>query len=88
MIYDLLSPLPKEPAMIDPFDPSRGKRFSSDVKYRDLLVPILRGGKSVYQHPSLYEMRNNTIRNLEEFQPGVRRFLYPQAYDTGLEESL
>ena len=88
MMYDTLSPLPKDPTMIDPFDPSHTKRFSPDMKYRDLLVPVLRGGKSVYTHPSLAAMRENTTRCLEEFHPGVRRFLYPQAYDTGLEKSL
>ena len=58
------------------------------MKYKDLLVPIVRGGKPVYTSPPLAEIQEKTQAELSQFHPATRRFLYPQPYFVGLEKSL
>jgi nicotinate phosphoribosyltransferase len=88
MIYDIHSKISSEPQCIDPLDPTQSQTLSSEMKYKDLLVPIVRGGKRVYTSPSLPEIREKTISELSQFHPATRRFLYPQPYFVGLEKSL
>lgn len=88
MIYDLHSEFPANPHSIDPLDPTRSQIHPSEMKYRDLLVPIVRGGKCIYKSPSLAEIREKTQFELSHFHPATRRFLYPQPYFVGLEKSL
>lgn len=88
MIYDLQSQLPDSPHSIDPLDPTRSQTHPSEMKYKDLLVPIMRKGKSIYKSPSLVEIREKTQLELSQFHPATRRFLYPQPYFVGLEKSL
>jgi nicotinate phosphoribosyltransferase len=88
MMYDIASPLPKTCTMIDPFDATHTKNIDSDMAYEDLLVPIFRKGKKVYETPSLEEMKQRTCQELDKFHPSIRRFLYPQPYFTGFEQNL
>ena len=88
MIYDLHSPFPPQPRSIDPLDPTRSQTHPSEMKYKDLLVPIVRSGKPVYTSPSLPEIQEKTQTELSQFHAATRRFLYPQPYFVGLEESL
>jgi nicotinate phosphoribosyltransferase len=88
MIYDIHSELPPEPHSIDPLDPTRWETISPEKKYRDLLVPIIRGGKTVYKTPPLFQIREKTLAELDQLHPAMRRFLYPQPYFIGLEKSL
>jgi nicotinate phosphoribosyltransferase len=88
MIFDINTPLPERCTIIDSQDPIRVKTVSCDQTHQDLLVPILRKGKSVYAHPTLEQMRATSIEGLSRFHPAMRRFLYPQPYLAGLEKSL
>jgi nicotinate phosphoribosyltransferase len=88
MIYDIHSKLPLAPHSIDPLDPTHWKALAPDMKYKDLLVPIVRQGKRIYSSPSLQEIREKTRSELSQFHPAMRRFLYPQPYFVGLEQSL
>ena len=88
MIYDIHAELSKEPSCIDPVDPTHWQKFSPHMPYKDLLIPIVKGGKRVYKSPPLSEIREKTQRELSQFQPATRRFLYPQPYFVGLEKSL
>jgi len=88
MLFDVHSIVPKEPLCIDPLDPTRLQKFSSDMRYKDLLVPIVRRGESVYKRPSLQEIRKKTLQELSHFPQEMRRFLNPQPYFFGLEKSL
>jgi nicotinate phosphoribosyltransferase len=85
VIYDL--PLgPKSPA-VDPFDPTQVKEFQ-DCQFTDLLMPVMREGKTCYSTPPLAAIREKSIGELERFHPATRRFLYPQPYFVGLEKKL
>lgn len=86
--YDVYSPLPTPMTIVDTYEPHYQKTIDENMAFEDLLVPILRSGKNVYQHPSLPQIQKRVKEQLEHFQPGMRRFLYPQRYFYGLEHTL
>lgn len=88
MMYDLLSPLPKEHVILDPVSPATTKTIAHGTVYEDLLIPILRHGKRVYDFPSLHEVHGYAQEQLSMFPPSMRRFTNPQYYLAGLERSL
>jgi len=69
-------------------DPGAKKAVEKGWTGQDLIVPMLRKGKSVYIHPPLEKMRERTTSELGRFPQGIRRFLNPQLYFSGIEESL
>lgn len=88
LVYDVHTQLPIEPISVDPLDPTRRQLLSSQLHYQELLVPVIRKGVCVYSSPSLQQIQNNTLRQLSQLHPAMRRFLYPQPYFVGLEQSL
>ncbi len=74
--------------MIDPADPNRQKHFVSGTLFDDLLVPIFRDGKSVYDQPSLDAIRKRVNQELQYTPFSVKRFDNPHTYPVGLEQSL
>lgn len=87
LMYDQSQPLPSKLTAIDPFDPMSTKTAASDT-YRDLLVPVMREGKIVYDLPSLADIQKYSLAELEKFNPVIRRFLNPPPYFVGLEKTL
>lgn len=88
MIFDeVLSP---EPAMtiVDPGDPTRRKHFAAGTTGDDLLVPVYRRGKRVYDPPPLTASRERRAQELARFHAGIKRLVNPHAYPVGLEEAL
>jgi nicotinate phosphoribosyltransferase len=53
-----------------------------------LHVDVLKEGKLVYDLPSLDEMREKRVRDLERLDPGVRRIMNPHIYHVSLSEEL
>lgn len=89
MLYDTQQTLGKKHKIIDPMDLTRRKVIKSgEVDSEDLLVPIFKKGKQVYNSPDLRAIREQTIRSLEELPDGVKRFVNPHSYPVGLEEKL
>ena len=88
MMYDIHSAVHAENKCVDPLDPTSWQTFSSEMKYQDLLIPVVRGGKRVYTSPPLHEIRERAMRELSRLSPAMRRFLHPQPYFVGLEKSL
>jgi len=88
MIYDTQSPPAEDCQMIDPFDTTRRKRFAAHTPAEDLLMPVYRAGRRVYELPRLIEARRHTEEQLALFHPGVKRFLHPHRYPVGLEAGL
>lgn len=87
LMYDQSQPLPSKLTALDPFDPMSTKTAVSDT-YRDLLIPVMRKGKIVYDLPSLSEIQKYSLAELEKFNPAIRRFLNPPLYFVGLEKTL
>jgi nicotinate phosphoribosyltransferase len=74
--------------MIDPFDKTRKKKLNHDLSSKDLLQPIFRKGKLVYQEPPLKDVRAYAQTELGKFDRSIKRFYNPHAYPVGLEQSL
>jgi nicotinate phosphoribosyltransferase len=90
MIYDepTSAAVPADPTIVDPFDFSRRKHIPAGAKHEDLLVPVFRGGRRVYEVPPLAVSRERTGKQLARFHSGVKRFVNPHQYPVGLERSL
>ncbi|HEY4831728.1 MAG TPA: nicotinate phosphoribosyltransferase, partial [Waddliaceae bacterium] len=87
-IYDINTDLSQGCRIVDPFDSTRQKDLESYLKFRDLLVPIIREGELVYQSPPLDQIRENTKKELANFHEGIKRFLNPHQYAVGMEKAL
>jgi nicotinate phosphoribosyltransferase len=87
-IYDVESGAPEAFTMVDPLDPTRRKQFAPGTVFEDLLVPIFRAGRIVYQPPALADVRQRAATQLDSFHAGVKRFLNPHTYPVGLELTL
>lgn len=88
VLYDEALPWEGECTVVDPFDPTRRKTLGWDLKSRDLLEPIFREGKCVYTLPTLKEIQKKTQSELAGFHKGIKRFVNPHQYVSGMEEGL
>lgn len=88
MIYDVDGSINERRLIIDSFDPIHIKTIERSMKYKDLLIPVLRHGKIVYESPPLESIRQSCIEELGKFPSTMRRFLNPQPYFIGLEKNL
>lgn len=87
-IYDQAMGLPEVCTIVDPTDMTRRKVVGADVPGEDLLVPIFRAGRCVYDQPSLVDIRQRVAGQLSHLHSGVRRFVNPHQYPAGLELGL
>jgi nicotinate phosphoribosyltransferase len=87
MIFDELGPSPSR-TIIDPLDLTRRRTISAKAQYEDLLVPLFRDGRRVYELPPIEEIRARRAAQLERFHSGVKRFVNPHRYPVGLEQQL
>jgi nicotinate phosphoribosyltransferase len=74
--------------IVDPMDMTRRKTVPAGTPHEDLLVPIFRGGKLVYDPPAIDQIRQRTQSQLALFHWGVKRFVNPHQYPVGLEKRL
>jgi len=88
VIYDVGMP-PEDPVtMVDPLDATRRRTIPAGTPSQDLLVPIFRAGRRVYDPPPLVEVRKRVSGELSRFHAGVKRFVNPHRYPVGLERRL
>jgi nicotinate phosphoribosyltransferase len=85
-LYDVNLDLQPNSLIVDPFDPTKVHHQRKGWTSRDLLVPIFKGGKQVYDLPKLTEIRETTKRELGLFPKGIKRFIYPHEYNVGMEK--
>ena len=84
-IYDELIGLSDPCTAVDYWDANRETTFKGGI---DLLVPIYRSGKLIYQTPSLQVIQENAKKELSRLPASVKRFTNPQTYFMGLEKKL
>jgi nicotinate phosphoribosyltransferase len=78
-----------EPAtMIDPMDDTRRRTFSRGTPHEDLLVPIFRSGRPVYEVPTIEQVRSRAKEQLAGLDPTIKRFLNPHIYPVGFDRGL
>lgn len=88
MIYDTLNPPLGEAVMVHPEDPLRSTRYTENADALELLVPVFRGGRSVYELPDIDRICAHATRELEAMDASHKRFLNPHTYKVGVEEGL
>lgn len=89
MVWDESSAAPTAtPVMIDPMDPTRRKRLGAGMAAEELLVPIFRGGRPVWEPPPLDAVRARVRDQLARCHAGLKRFDNPHRYPVGLERGL
>lgn len=88
MIFNELDTTQPQSALVDPGDATRRKIIPVDAAHEDLLVPIFRDGKLVYQPPPLESVRARVAAQLDALHPSIRRFDKPHEYPVGLEPNL
>jgi nicotinate phosphoribosyltransferase len=88
MIFDLELGAPAAPTLVDPGDLTRRKEIAAGTAFEDLLVPVFRQGKRVYDPPPLEAVRRRVAEQLERFHPAIKRFVNPHQYPVGLEQGL
>lgn len=88
MIYDESRGAPDHSLMVDPTDPTRRKRIPAGTSGEDLLVPVVRSGRPVYERPSIEAVKRRAAAQLAGFHSGVKRFVNPHLYPVGLEAGL
>jgi nicotinate phosphoribosyltransferase len=87
-IWDETLGLPAPAVIVDPADPLRRREIPVGTPGEDLLVPIFRRGRRVYDPPPLSESRARTGAQLARFHAGVKRFMNPHQFPVGLERRL
>lgn len=89
-IYDTITGIDDAGActIVDPADMTRRKQVEAGTAFEDLLAPIFREGKCVYDQPPLAQVRQRTIDQLASLHPAVKRFTNPHRYPAGLERTL
>jgi nicotinate phosphoribosyltransferase len=88
LIHDELLGLADPPTLVDPADLTRRKVMPADATHEELLVPVLRAGRRVYDPPPLVDSQRRAVEQLGAFHGGVRRFVNPHQYPVGLEPRL
>lgn len=87
-IYDVNYPIEGDCHVVDPLDPTKDKVLAHGASWEDLLVPIFRKGKLVYQLPELVSIQERTRQELAKFPVGIKRFLNPHQYEVGMEKKI
>ena len=87
-IFDEGLGIPSPCVIIDPADPTRRREIPAGIPAEDLLVPIFRRGRRVWEAPPLTAVRDRTRAELARFHAGVKRFLNPHRFPVGLERRL
>lgn len=87
-IYDERLGAAEPGVIVDPGDMTRRKHIAADLMHEDLLVPIFRQGKFVYDQPDIHAIQQRTQDQLAHLHPGIMRLTNPHAYPAGLDEQL
>jgi nicotinate phosphoribosyltransferase len=54
----------------------------------DLLIPVVRSGRAVYEPPPVTAARERVHQQLSRLHTGVKRFVNPHQYPVGLTAAL
>jgi nicotinate phosphoribosyltransferase len=87
-IYDESVPSDGQMTIVDTLDMTRRQMMPEGSAHEDLLVPVFRGGKKVYESPDLATIRQRAAEQIASFPSGVKRFANPHEYFVGLERGL
>jgi nicotinate phosphoribosyltransferase len=86
-IYEAHHSVSEPCEIIDP-ETKNKTRIPANTRYFDLLVPIFRGGKVVYEAPGIETSREHLREQLNCAPPEILQLNDPVPYQVGLERSL
>jgi nicotinate phosphoribosyltransferase len=87
VIYDELTGIAESPTVVD-FGGHAHRQIAPTARHEDLLVPVFRQGKSVYNVPTAAEAQQRTKQQLDQLPDATKRLHNPTPYPVGLEENL
>jgi nicotinate phosphoribosyltransferase len=87
-IYDERTGISEGGVMINMLDQTKQLRLPVGLDYGDLLVPVMRAGRLVYELPNLEQIRQHRMAELHYVSDGTKRLDNPEEYRVGLEKSL
>lgn len=64
------------------------KSYPKAFQMQELLVPVFKKGKLVYDTPSVQKIRKNTLQNLSRLDAAYKRFQNPHTYHVSLSSHL
>lgn len=85
-IYDELTGIETPTTIIDNHDPTQ--QMVCQGEYTDLLQPIFKFGKLVYDVPTIQEAQCHAKRELSRLTPSMERCTNPETYLAGLEKNI
>jgi nicotinate phosphoribosyltransferase len=88
MIWDEMAQGAQSDIIVDPSDDHRRRVIEDGWRPVELLVPVFRRGRLVYDAPPLDTVRAHAAAELASLHPAVRRRLNPHRYPAGLELGL
>lgn len=73
-----------------PTDPHKSRILDRQEisRVEKLLVPVLQGGKLVYDFPDLKEIRKQRDEDLDQLDAGIKRLINPHVYHVSLSEKI
>ena len=86
-VYDEVIDTTKPLEIFDPIETWKTKEFTN-YTVRELLVPIFKDGKLVYTAPSISEIRDYCLKQVDTLWDEVKRFENPHRYYVDLSEKL
>jgi nicotinate phosphoribosyltransferase len=87
-IYEEGTDLSSGGRMVNLLDQTKQMRLPVAAESADLLVPVFRSGRLVYERPTLEQIRHRRVGELRMVADGTKRFDNPDEYRVGLERSL
>jgi len=71
-----------------PMFPHVYKNYPKGFEMQELMVPIFQKGELLYEMPKVQDIRNYTVKNLEDLDAAYKRFQNPHTYHVSLSPSL
>ena len=87
-IVETSTPFEGECVIHDQFDVTKKWTMPADTRREELLVPVFKNGRCVYEELELPAVQEYSRRQLEYFGSGIKRFVNPHWYPVGVEASL
>jgi nicotinate phosphoribosyltransferase len=84
VIFDQETGLDDAPWAVDPLDATRRRRIAPGTPHEDLLVPMVRAGRVVYEAPGPAAAQARAHDQLGRLHAGIKRFVHPHQYPVGL----
>jgi nicotinate phosphoribosyltransferase len=90
LLMDLDEPLPSGKPVIahHPMYDYMKKTYRPPYEVREIMVPIFKNGRQVYEPPSLHDVRQHAAEELASLENETKRFTNPHLYKVSLSDAL